>query len=57
MNTTYPGHRAGEKPQCANCKGFLKEGVRHQSCNNCGMAAFVIHGEVVDREPRPGTSV
>ena len=55
MNTTYRGHRASQKARCPSCGGFLDDSIRHQACPNCGQAVFILNGEVVDREPRPGT--
>jgi ribosomal protein S27AE len=57
MNANYPGWNATEQATCPECGSFVDESKRHQACPHpdCGTAVFIMNGEVVDREARPGT--
>lgn len=57
MNTNYPGWNATKQAICPECGAFVNESKRHQACKQCGTAVFIMNGEVVQREPRPGTEV
>jgi hypothetical protein len=57
--SVFRGYNASEKPRCPEWGSFVDDSKRHQACPNpeCKHAVFILNGEVVDREARPGTSV